>query len=362
MADPRLLFVCPSLATGGAERQLSTLVPLLRARGFDPAVLVLRERGRFFPELEAQGVPTHFANVRSRFDLLGVRRALDTAGSWPDLVITQGLDAQLIGSIVARRARAPHVTVLHKQPELRMTLHRRFLARLAARGVDHAVAVSAAQVPDLVSQGVPKSRIQVIPNGVPEPGPTRPASLVRAELGLDDSAFVALLAATLRPEKRAAIFAQAVSAAHRMNPRVCGLVAGNGPDLETVRERASDAVLLLGERTDLPDLMSAADVVCLTSSAEALPMVVLEAMAMGRPVVATNVGGVADLVVDGTTGILTAVDEGDSLTDALCRLAADPGTVAAMGRSARLRHADAYSADVMADRYATFLHDVLDAH
>lgn len=361
MADPRVLFICPSLATGGAERQLSILVPLLQARGFDPAVIALRARGRFFDELRDSGVSTRFEHVRSRFDVGGIRRVLAAAGRWPELVVSQGLDAQLVGGLVARRAGAVHVTVHHKQPELVLAPHRRLLTRLAARRIDWVIAVSTSQIPDLVCLGFPAARIRVIPNGVPDPPPPRPASAVRAELGVDESAFVALFAATLRQEKRATVFGDAVAAAHRANPLVRGIIAGTGPDIDAVRARAWDAVLVLGERLDIADLMGAADVVCLTSSAEALPMVVLEAMAMGRPVISTDVGGIASVVIDGATGILTPVDDGRSLTRAICTLAEDPAALAAMGRRGRARFAEDYSAEVMADRYASALRELLDA-
>ena len=102
--------------------------------------------------------------------------------------------------------------------------------------------------------------------------------------------------ATLRPEKRAEVFVEAVRRGHAQEPRLRGAIVGGGPQLAHVQSLAAEApdvVRALGERSDVPDLIEAADVVCLTSSFEGLPMTVLEAMALSRPVVAMRVGGIA---------------------------------------------------------------------
>ncbi len=340
---------------------MSFLVPALQRRRLVPAVVALRARGRFYDELSAQGISTRFLEVRSRFDLLGIRRAVSAVGMWPDIVVSQGLDAQIVGCLVARNTGTHHVTIHHKQPELRLAAHRRLLTRLVARRIDRAVAVNSTQIPDLLAHGFLSDRIEVIANGVPEPPTTRPASDVRSDLSLTESDFVALLVATLRPEKRAPIFVDAVVAANRRAQRIRGLVVGQGPDLENVRARASgsEVVTVLGERSDVADLMAASNVVCLTSAAEALPMVILEAMALGKPVIATDVGGVSQAVTDGETGILTPVDQGERLLRALCDLADDPTTASAMGKAARSRYDQRYSLELMADNYAALLTGLL---
>lgn len=354
-----MLFVCPSLGVGGAERQLALLVRALRERALDPAVVVIRERGPFFDEIVEAGIWARFVEVRSRFDVRGMRDVVAEIGSWPEIVISQGLDGQLVGELVARHAGVRHLTVHHKQPEMSMALHRRALTALVGRSVDGVIAVSRSQLPELRKYGFPAPR--VIENGVPEPVMTRSAADVRSELGIRETDFVALLAATLRPEKRARVFVDAVRAAHGRDPRIRGLVAGGGRELEAVRAlaRESAAVEVLGVRADLPDLMTASDVVCLTSCAEALPMVILEAMAVGRAVISTDVGGVADVVADGETGFVTAVDQGEGLADALCKLVLDPELGRMLGAAARRRYEEHYSLEHMADRYAASIHEEL---
>lgn len=361
-ARPRLLFVCSALKVGGAERQLTILAPALRARGFDPLVVALREKGAFFCELGQRGVPARFVPVRSRFDAVGIRRAIALAAWRPAVVISQSLDAHVIADLIARRAGAPHVVVHHKQPEIVLAPRRRLLMRFVARRATRVVAVSAAQIADLEALGFSLGRLRVIENGVPEAETTRAPLDVRAGLGLARDDFVVILVANLRPEKRTALFAEAVISANSRDSRVRGVIAGDGPDLDRVRAIAgtTEALHVLGTRSDVADLIAAADVACLTSSAEALPMVILEAMSLGKPVLATDVGGVAEAVIDGKTGVVLPVELGETLSLALCRLAADPEVVAAMGRAARVRYLERYSADRMADRYADVLRETID--
>lgn len=361
MRPVRVLFLNPTLTVGGAERQLALLVAALRDRGVASAIVTLKHEGRFFHELRADGFPVYFAGMRSRADVRGARRALSYARTTrPAAVVTQSIDAQVIGHAIARRLRVPHLTVEHAGPGLRRALHRRLLLRLIAPRIDRVVAVTRTQLPGLAAFGFPASRITVIPNGTAEPAPARERDLVRAELGAQADDVVLLMAATLRPEKRAALFVEAVAEARRRGAPVRGVIAGGGPELERTRARAAvvGGTILLGERSDVADLISAADIVCLTSVAEGLPMIALEAMALGRPVISTAVGGISEavtpetgrLVGDGTAGFAEAIVE----------LAGCADVRQAMGRAARERYLERYTVDRMADAYLATLQDLVE--
>lgn len=361
MRTVRVLFVYPTLTVGGAERQLALLVPALRARDVSSAIVTLKHEGRFFHELRADAFPVYFAGMRSRADVRGARRALSYARTFrPNVVVTQSIDAQVIGHAIARRLRVPHLTVEHAGPGLRRTLHRRALLRMVAPRVDRVVAVTRAQLPGLTSFGFPPSRITVIPNGTAEPAPTRERDLVRAELGARAEDVVLLMAATLRPEKRAVLFVEAVAEARRRGAPVRGVIAGAGPELERTRARAAvvGATILLGERSDVPDLISAADVVCLTSVAEGLPMIVIEAMALGRPVISTAVGGISEAVSD-ETGRLVVDGTVSGYAEAIVELSGRAEARQAMGRAARERYLERYTVDRMADAYLATLRDLV---
>jgi len=354
----RVVIMCSSLEVGGAERHVAVLAPSLAARGIDVSVTVLKHEGRFADELRAAGVQVQSPGMRSRLDVRGARRALTATDPRTDAVITQTVNAQVLGHLAARRAHAPHVTIEHAGLGLGMTAHRRVLVRLIARRVDAAVAVSESQVPQLVSAGYRRDRIRVIPNGVPVAVPSRGAHDVRTMLGLAETDVIALLVASLRPEKRVSAFVDAVSEANRLDPRIRGVVAGGGAALEQLRRRAAAAggvVMLLGERSDVPDLVAACDVVCLTSRTEGLPVTVLEAMSLGRAVVATAVGGIPGVVEQGRTGILVEPGDDGAFARALAAVASEPERLAAMGRAGSELYRSRYTVDHMADAYALLL-------
>lgn len=361
---PKLLFVCSELIVGGAERQWSLLIPRLRPR-FDVSVLTLVGEGPFFRQLRENGVAVDCAHMARRTDLRGWRRALRHADHKPDLVVSQSINADIVGNAIAARAHALHVSTAHFNvgPGAPRSRYRDLLGRALAPRVNAVIAVSEAQLPRLQRLGYRRRAIRIIANGVEVPVVVRPTTEVRKALGIDPDGFLALLVATLRPEKRADLFVSAVQHAHQADPRVRGAVAGGGPELERIRRAAGSdrAVQVLGARSDVPDLMGAADVVCLASDAEGVPMAVLEAMALGKPAVVTRVGGLSEAVRDEETGLLVPTNDRAAFTDALLRLAADPELPQRFGESARQRHRERFGIDRMVEEYASFFEEVLEA-
>jgi glycosyltransferase involved in cell wall biosynthesis len=357
---PRVLFICPALIVGGAEKQWSQLIPALRPK-FDVFVLTLVLEGPFFSELRGRGIPVACAHMRNRFDLAGLRRAVRLVGYNPDLTVTQSINAHVVGHFIARRAGALHIANEHAGPGSPTRFHRDALNRLIAPRVDEAIAVSDAQLPRLLALGYRPDKIRVIRNGVPAPTPTESSSVVRARLNVQPDEFLALLVATLRPEKSAEVFVAAVRKAHRDDPRVRGVIVGGGSELDRIRDLAGDdrIVQVLGERLDVPGLVNACDVSCLSSSAEGVPMSLLEAMAVGKPVISTNVGGVPDAVEDGKTGLLVPGGDDAAFAEALVRLAADPALARRLGEAGRQRHHDLFSAERMVDEYVRAFQEVL---
>jgi glycosyltransferase involved in cell wall biosynthesis len=360
----KLLFVCPNLGVAGAERQWSILIPRLAERGFEVRVLTLDGEGRFFHQLRNLGIDARCASMRNRFDLLGLRRALALSGH-PDVVITRSVSSQVVGHAIARRAEAAHVFTEHLpvDGDGRMRPFRKdqkLLVRLVAPHVDLVVAVSASQIEGSVELGYRRERLRVISNAIPTDAVrvTKSRLDMRNELGLRDDDFVALFVANLRAEKRASVFVSGVVEAHVSNGRIRGIVAGSGPELDALRqqvEQTSGVVTALGDRADVADLLNAADVLCMCSIREAMPMNVLEAMIVGRPVVATKVGGVPDLVIPEETGFFFDPDSNGGLANVLVRLAGDEQFTKRMGRNAAVRTRKLFSVGKMVDAYADVL-------
>ena len=357
----RLLFVCPDMDTGGAQSQWAALARGLAERGVPLRLLALRRRGPLYDELEAEGIDVRFAGMARRADPAGLRRVLAAAEPRPSLVVVHGVSPQFVGLLLARRSRAPllmteHTPLVPDGSLIKPRPHQRALIRLVARAVDRVVAVASQQVEPLASLGYRRDRIAVIPNGVfPERlQPRADREATRSALGLGEDDFAAIAVSALRPEKRLDVFIRAVSAARERDPRVRGFVAGEGRDrarLEELLRETGAEVRLLGTRGDVPDLMSAADAVCLTSDAEALPMAILEAMALARPVVATEVGGTRDAVAPGVTGLLARPGDAGGVAEALLALAADPTAAARMGEAGQARQREHFGGEGMVTRY-----------
>jgi glycosyltransferase involved in cell wall biosynthesis len=350
----RLLFVCPDMRTGGAERHWATLIPELHGRGIPVKLLALADRGHFFDEVAARGVPTECLGLRRHTDPRTLRLALSAGAEFkPDAVVTRGVSGQLVGEAIARRSHAVHVMNEHTplRPDGRLVPprpHQRALTRLVARRVDDVVAVTRRQVPPLEALGYPRGRIEVVPNGVFE----RDVQGVEASPDLAAEGFSVLCVSGLRREKRVDVFVEAVAAARRENPEIRGYVAGEGSERERLEGLADGSgVTLLGVRRDVLELIRGASAVCLPSEAEALPMSIIEAMALERPVVATDVGGVDELVVDGETGHVVPTGDPEPVGRALLALAADPEGARAMGAAGRRRQRERFSGEAMVEEY-----------
>jgi len=356
----RLLFVCPDMRTGGTERHWATLIPELHDRGETVKLVTLSATGPFFDDVVARGVPAQCLRLRRRTDPRGLRRALSLAGAFdPDAVVSRGVSGQLVGEAIARRSRrgsgaaAVHVMNEHTPltPDGRLVVprpHQRALTRLVSRAVDAVVAVTSRQVPPLEALGYPRGRIDVVPNGVFE----RHVEAVEPSPELGSDGFAVLCVAGLRPEKRVDLFIEAVAGARRENAGVRGYVAGEGPERERLDRLAEGSgVELLGVRRDVLELIRAAGAVCLPSEAEALPMSILEAMALKRPVVATDVGGTAEQVVDGETGHLVPAGAAEPIRDALLALAANAEQAREMGAAGRRRQRELFTGEAMVDGY-----------
>jgi glycosyltransferase involved in cell wall biosynthesis len=364
----RLLFVCPDMHRGGAERQWATLIPALARRGAEVRLVCLYDEGPLFDEVRAAGVAAECLGLSGPSDVRGLRRALAEARGRPDAVVTRTVSPQLIGQAVAWRAGAAHVfnehTPLTTDGELlAMRPRQRLLTRAVAPHAHRVIAVSEGQRAPLERLGYRSERIVTVPNGVfaKDVRTTADRAATRASLGLDDGDFAVLCVANLRPEKGVDVFVEAVARARGDGKlRLRGLVVGDGPEHGRLHRLVGsvDGVDLLGSRGDVPDLMVACDAVALLSQAEALPMSILEAMALGRPVVTSDVGGAAEAVVDGETGIVVPAGDTDAAAAALAKLASDPTTAQAMGERGRTRQRERFDGEAMVDGYWRALAEV----
>jgi glycosyltransferase involved in cell wall biosynthesis len=164
----------------------------------------------------------------------------------------------------------------------------------------------------------------------------------------------------LSEEKRPLLFLDICESVKSAVPNMQVLIAGIGPmeaklAAEIQQRGITDYVKLLGRRNDICELMRVSSLLLLTSVFEGTPNVVLEAQALGLPVVATTVGGIPDVVIDGKTGFLVNVDDPSAMVNACIRIMTDENLRIRMGEAARLRIANSFSVRAMVDDYLELL-------
>ncbi|HEY6898678.1 MAG TPA: glycosyltransferase [Rhodocyclaceae bacterium] len=338
---------------GGQERRILLECDGLRARGHTVEIAT-RESCWIAREAESRGIPVSFFPMRRKLDVSGIRQlSLHLKQQQFDVVHTHsGMDAW-IGGIAAKLAGTP---ALVRTRHLFMPFHRsplNFVHYLP----DRLFCLGETMGRMLVDEcGFPAREVLNIPTGIDFAAfrPARSRAEVRAELGIAADAFFVLVVGVLRGVKRHDVgingFAQFLAGGGQGH--LC--LAGDGPmrsDMEALVAQLGigDKARLLGHRTDVPDLMGAADVLLLTSRSEAQSQALTQGLGLGIPAVATAVGGVPEVVMHEQTGLLVPPDDPAAVAAALARLAADPALRAQLG-AAGLAHAQRrYSLQAMLD-------------
>jgi glycosyltransferase involved in cell wall biosynthesis len=186
----------------------------------------------------------------------------------------------------------------------------------------------------------------------------------RATFGWKDDDLIIGCIGRLEPEKGQTVLLQAFDGLHRRHPRTRLLLVGDGGERARLERTAASlrfngAIRFVGTREDVPELLATCDIVALPSFHEGLPMALLEAMAAGRPVVASAVGGVPHLIRDGETGVLVAPGDHAALQEALGRLAEDEATRRRLAASAMRLVEERFGFDRTLQRYEELYREVL---
>jgi glycosyltransferase involved in cell wall biosynthesis len=265
----------------------------------------------------------------------------------------------------ARRAGVPvlvrteHLPCRIWDPE-NLELYGRMLGSL-----DRVICVSETARAAFLQYGFPAETFSVVVNGIRPIAAVRPRAAVRKSLGLGPSDRMAITVARLTEQKRHERLLAAIPEVLAVNPQVRFVWAGAGEREEEMRERIAAAglessVMLLGARSDVCDLLAAADVFMLASDFEGLPLSVLEAMAMGLPVVGTRVPGIEEAVEHEVTGLLCDPEDPFALAKAVLQLA-NPIAAQLFGARGRTRCASVFCADRMAQDTLAIYREVLGA-
>lgn len=260
-----------------------------------------------------------------------------------DVLHAHKFGSNVWGTILGRAARVPVVIAHeHSWSYERQPLRRLVDRELIGRGVDAFVAVSEDDRRRMIAiEGVREDRIVVVPNGIPAAPPGEGRG-VREELGIGAEDTVIGAVARLWPVKELDLL---VHAAAPLSKRFQGLrvvLVGDGPERARLERLVVElglerVVRLLGERSDVSDVLAALDLAVLTSRREGSPLAVIEYMAAGLPVVATRVGGIPDLIEHGMHGLLVGPGDVEGFVGAIGALLSDRELARSMGAHARER-------------------------
>ena len=335
---PRVLLLIKCLGYGGAERLLVDVVAHRDRTGFEyEAAYVLRRENALVPVLEATGVPVHCLGARGNWDprwMLHLRRLLQDGRF--DIVhahLPQAAAlARLVVASLPKAERPPLVYTEHSMWD-KMAVLVKAVNRLTI-GMDRAlVVVSESARRSLPERLRPEARVVI--HGVDlersESVRARRAELrqaLRAEFGISTDELAVVTVANLRPEKGYDVLLDAARRLEESGVRARVVAVGRGPLREELERRSQalglgDRFVFAGQRADALELMAGSDVFVLASRQEGLPVALMEACSLGLPVVATRVGEMAELLVDGASAVVVPAENPDALADALALVVAD---------------------------------------
>jgi glycosyltransferase involved in cell wall biosynthesis len=362
--NPRLhvLTLVDGIGTyGGAETTARDIAQGLDPDRFRSTLCVTRweplpEFQPALDELRAAGVEFIGMERKSKSDLAPWRKlAAHMRENQVDVLHSHKFGSNVWGALLAPRIPVP-VFVAHEHTwsysgnRMRVFLDRRLIARRA----DAFIAVSEEDRRRMIEvEKIAPSKTRFIASGIVDPpvSSADPAS-VRRELGIGNEAPVIGVVATLRSQKALDVLLRATALLHRDFPELTVLVAGGeDPKEPGEQERLeevmrdlgiADSVRFLGRRDDVPDLVAAMDIGVLSSDYEGCPLSVMEYMEAGKPVVATAVGGLTDLVAEGVTGLLVPPQDPAAFAEAVSALLRDGARAKKMGAAGRERRRDRF--------------------
>ncbi len=361
-ARPCVGHVLHGMVVAGAETLVAQMIRALEDE-FEFVVFLLDEMGPLGEETERAGTPVELLGRRPGVDLrLAHRLARRLRVRRVDLVHAHQYTPWFYGMLAAssgfRRPRTLFTEHGRHYPDPPRPRRRAF-NRVLLPFADGVVAVSGFVRERLVeSEGIPGERVRVLYNGIE---PSRFArsvdrAAVRASQGLEPEDLVVGIAARLAPVKDHATLLRAFARVVRDAPRAKLALAGEG-ELRAETEKLAEelgiagACRFLGVRRDVPDLLASWDVFSLSSLSEGTSVTLLEAMASGKAVAATDVGGTPEIVEEGVTGFLTPRGDESALAASLGRLLRDPQLRERCGEAGRRRVRERFTLDRMLDAY-----------
>lgn len=360
----RIVQVTGSAGWAGGERFLQDLLACVDPDKIQFEV-ICPGFGPLVTELEEKGIPHSVVELSPLVNPAAIWRMgkLVTA-SQPDLVQSHGARSNFYARLACRQAGVTHLSTIHNSlndypvPTWKKWLYMA-LDRLTARWSEKIVCVSKSLVEDLIGQGHRPGKVGVIHNGVDlvtfDPEKANPAGL-RRQFGEGDI-LLGVVGRLTQQKGHRYLFEALPEIVYRF-PKAKLVVVGDGPLKEELQQKVRElglrqSVLFAGVRADIPDVLAAMDVIVLPSLSEGLPYVLLEALAMERPVVTTTVNGVTEVVLEDREGAkLVPPRDPEALAVAVNWVLKDPKRARLMASAGRRRVSEHFSLQAMAKRWS----------
>ncbi|MFC1658644.1 glycosyltransferase family 4 protein [Candidatus Omnitrophota bacterium] len=364
----KILYVIANISFGGGENVFSQIAGRLNSDKYRVKFICL-PGGFLEKRLRELEIPLIPVNFRSRFSVKVFLRLIKIMKSEkPDIVHSQGERVNFYARFAAKIARIPAIvsTIAAPVEEFNVNPIKKAVyiisGHYSERLVDRFIAVSESMRAKLINRHKIKAdKIVRIYNGVQvdEYKHNQAGFLVRSELNIEGNAPLVGVIGRLVWEKGLPYFIQAAKRVLAYEPTARFLIVGEGP----LRNRLKDLVkrleiekniIFTGWRTDIKEIISTLDMLVLSSLREGMPLVVLEAMALAKPVVATDIEGLREVVINGSTGILVTPRNPDSLKDAIIHLLKDKVEASRMGIAGRKLVEDKFSLREMVQQHEQF--------
>lgn len=362
----RLLKVLALFAAGGTEGQVLNLVRGLDRSRFDLQFACLRKWGHFLEEIERRDIPISEYRIKSLYKprtfLQQLRFALYMRSRRIQIMHSYNFYANVFAIPAARLAGVPLVLASVRDRGVYLTRAQKEVQKRVC-GMADRILVNADSIRDwLVEEGYRPDKITTIRNGIDMTSynQARTSTVLRRDWNIPPNAPLVVMLSRLNPQKGVEDFIKAAALINRRHPEARFLIVGEkmqykggvfGRDVSYHKELEqlaaelgiADKVIFTGHREDVPEFLTAATVSVLPSLSEGLSNTLLESMAAGAPVVATNVGGNPELVHDGVTGILVPPRAPRAIADAVNCILDDPALARRFRLAARKRADDCFS-------------------
>jgi glycosyltransferase involved in cell wall biosynthesis len=377
---PSLLIIIGSLDLGGAENHLLTILPRLK-NDFDVTIFTTSFAGNFYQEFAKVGVPVEYKYLTGSSSTNKLSRILRLAKNFwrtlryirrhnPDIIHYFLPGSYLLGGYAATLLRRKHLIMSRRSQNDYQKKHHKIATVLEHRlhkRMSRVLANSQKVATQLKDEGVNDKQLRLIYNGVDLDRYSLNADPeFRESLDIPNDALVFTIVANLFFYKGHQDLLHAFANIHSQLPEnwVLLCVGRNTGELDSLQKLATklgleNHIRFLGQRMDIPEIVSASDIGILASHEEGFSNAILEFMACGKPMMVTRVGGNAEAVLDQQCGYVVAPKDSDQMADALLKLATDPQIRDTFGQAARERVSQEFSLTACVDKYKTLYQDVL---